>query len=142
MQSPSPRRGQHAPAHAEEDRGRNGFNSRATQRREQSLDRPPKSSAAESDKKAGKCTPARSAFRIHSLIVALRTAKDLSHVPCKFFRQGSCTAGACPFSHQINAPGAAQTKAICQWYSKGNCKFGHKVRLPLPSRRSIPEIPN
>lgn len=55
-------------------------------------------------------------------------AKDLSHVPCKFHRQGACTAGAsCPFSHVAAEPG--QQKGICQWYLKGNCKFGHKCAL-------------
>ncbi|KAF9517520.1 hypothetical protein BS47DRAFT_1314205 [Hydnum rufescens UP504] len=55
-------------------------------------------------------------------------AKDLSHVPCKFYRQGACTAGAsCPFSHLAAEPG--QQKGICQWYIKGSCKFGHKCAL-------------
>ncbi|KAH8106518.1 hypothetical protein DFH11DRAFT_1732770 [Phellopilus nigrolimitatus] len=54
--------------------------------------------------------------------------KDLSHVPCKFFRVGSCTAGSsCPFSHHVLEPG--QTKEICAWFVKGNCKFGHKCAL-------------
>ncbi|KDQ53337.1 hypothetical protein JAAARDRAFT_39397 [Jaapia argillacea MUCL 33604] len=55
-------------------------------------------------------------------------AKDLSHVPCKFFRVGSCTAGAsCPFSHSSSEPG--QAKDVCAWFVKGNCKFGHKCAL-------------
>lgn len=30
-----------------------------------------------------------------------------SHVVCKFFKQGSCTAGsACPFSHEAAQPGS------------------------------------
>ncbi|KIP06322.1 hypothetical protein PHLGIDRAFT_128318 [Phlebiopsis gigantea 11061_1 CR5-6] len=54
--------------------------------------------------------------------------KDLSHVPCKFFKVGSCTAGSsCPFSHTILEPG--QAKEICAWFIKGNCKFGHKCAL-------------
>ncbi|KAI0763363.1 hypothetical protein BD413DRAFT_584184 [Trametes elegans] len=54
--------------------------------------------------------------------------KDLSHVPCKFFKVGSCTAGSsCPFSHQILEPG--QQKEVCAWFVKGNCKFGHKCAL-------------
>ncbi|KAI0319849.1 hypothetical protein OF83DRAFT_1054251 [Amylostereum chailletii] len=54
--------------------------------------------------------------------------KDLSHVPCKFFRVGSCTAGSsCPFSHSILEPG--QHKDTCAWFVKGNCKFGHKCAL-------------
>ncbi|KAF5365117.1 hypothetical protein D9758_011025 [Tetrapyrgos nigripes] len=54
--------------------------------------------------------------------------KDLSHVPCKFFKVGSCTAGSsCPFSHNVSEPGAA--KDVCAWFVKGNCKFGHKCAL-------------
>lgn len=54
--------------------------------------------------------------------------KDLSHVPCKFFRVGSCTAGSsCPFSHSVLEPG--QQKDVCAWFVKGNCKFGHKCAL-------------
>lgn len=57
-----------------------------------------------------------------------RSAKDLSHVPCKFFKVGSCTAGSsCPFSHAVLEPG--QAKEICTWFVKGNCKFGHKCAL-------------
>ena len=53
--------------------------------------------------------------------------KDLSHVPCKFFKVGSCTAGAsCPFSHTAVEPGQ---KDLCTWFVKGNCKFGHKCAL-------------
>jgi Zinc finger C-x8-C-x5-C-x3-H type (and similar) len=56
------------------------------------------------------------------------SAKDLSHVPCKFFKVGSCTAGvSCPFSHVSNEPG--QSKGVCAWFVKGNCKFGHKCAL-------------
>jgi hypothetical protein len=56
------------------------------------------------------------------------TAKDLSHVPCKFFKVGSCTAGSsCPFSHHVQEPG--QQKDVCAWFVKGNCKFGHKCAL-------------
>ncbi|TFL01524.1 hypothetical protein BDV98DRAFT_655894 [Pterulicium gracile] len=55
-------------------------------------------------------------------------AKDLSHVPCKFFKVGSCTAGAsCPFSHGAAEPGAQ--KDVCTWFVKGNCKFAHKCAL-------------
>lgn len=54
--------------------------------------------------------------------------KDLSHVPCKFFKVGACTAGSsCPFSHVVPEPG--QTKDVCAWFIKGNCKFGHKCAL-------------
>lgn len=62
-----------------------------------------------------------------SLFIRL-TAKDLSHVPCKFFKVGSCTAGSsCPFSHTVLEPG--QQKEVCAWFVKGNCKFGHKCAL-------------
>ncbi|CEL58012.1 putative protein C1739,01 OS=Schizosaccharomyces pombe (strain 972 / ATCC 24843) GN=SPCC1739.01 PE=1 SV=2 [Rhizoctonia solani AG-1 IB] len=55
-------------------------------------------------------------------------SKDLSHVPCKFFRVGGCTAGpACPFSHHVAEPG--ETKSVCTWFVKGSCKFGHKCAL-------------
>ncbi|KAK0454112.1 uncharacterized protein EV420DRAFT_1556864 [Desarmillaria tabescens] len=55
-------------------------------------------------------------------------AKDLSHVPCKFFKVGSCTAGSsCPFSHASQEPGGQ--KDTCAWFVKGNCKFGHKCAL-------------
>jgi hypothetical protein len=56
--------------------------------------------------------------------------KDLSHVPCKFYKVGSCTAGSsCPFSHTgVTGPGAQ--KDVCAWFVKGNnCKFGHKCAL-------------
>ncbi|KAF7426437.1 hypothetical protein PC9H_008805 [Pleurotus ostreatus] len=53
--------------------------------------------------------------------------KDVSHVPCKFFKVGSCTAGSsCPFSHTATDPGQ---KDVCAWYVKGNCKFSHKCAL-------------
>lgn len=55
-------------------------------------------------------------------------AKDVSHVPCKFFKVGACTAGSsCPFSHVVHEPG--QQKDACAWFVKGNCKFGHKCAL-------------
>ncbi|WWC87935.1 uncharacterized protein L201_002835 [Kwoniella dendrophila CBS 6074] len=54
-------------------------------------------------------------------------AKGLSHVPCRFFKAGACTAGdSCPFSHA--APDSAK-REVCQWFLKGNCKFGHKCAL-------------
>ncbi|KIJ38928.1 hypothetical protein M422DRAFT_32993 [Sphaerobolus stellatus SS14] len=59
---------------------------------------------------------------------AAAKTKDVSHVPCKFFRLNQCTAGSsCPFSHHLNEPG--QIKDVCQWYLKNNCKFGHKCAL-------------
>ncbi|CED82367.1 zinc ccch-type cps3 [Phaffia rhodozyma] len=54
--------------------------------------------------------------------------KDLSHVPCKFFKSGGCTAGsACVFAHVVAEPG--QQKQTCQYFQKGSCKFGHKCAL-------------
>ncbi|KAK4685838.1 hypothetical protein P7C73_g4297, partial [Tremellales sp. Uapishka_1] len=51
----------------------------------------------------------------------------LAHVPCRFFKAGACTAGDdCPFSHTAVESGK---KEVCQWYLKGNCKFGHKCAL-------------
>ncbi|ODO04553.1 hypothetical protein I350_05157 [Cryptococcus amylolentus CBS 6273] len=51
----------------------------------------------------------------------------LSHVPCRFFKAGACTAGeSCPFSHA--APDSAK-REVCQWFLKGNCKFAHKCAL-------------
>ena len=70
---------------------------------------------------------------IHSLVIISNTpllflAKDLSHVPCKFYKVGGCTAGSsCPFSHSTGEPGAQ--KETCTWFVKGNCKFGHKCAL-------------
>ncbi|PVF93470.1 hypothetical protein CPB86DRAFT_676531, partial [Serendipita vermifera] len=52
----------------------------------------------------------------------------LSHVPCKFYKAGACTAGTnCPFSHTAVDRGGP--KDVCQWFVKGNCKFGHKCAL-------------
>ncbi|CZT01236.1 uncharacterized protein RAG0_08972 [Rhynchosporium agropyri] len=49
--------------------------------------------------------------------------QNTSHVPCKFFRQGTCQAGsACPFSHDL----ASTNDNICKYFAKGNCKFGPK----------------
>ncbi|PPQ93344.1 hypothetical protein CVT25_014473 [Psilocybe cyanescens] len=59
---------------------------------------------------------------------AVSKSKDLSHVPCKFFKVGGCTAGSsCPFSHSSAEPGGQ--KETCTWFIKGNCKFGHKCAL-------------
>ncbi|KAI8987504.1 hypothetical protein BDF20DRAFT_832432 [Mycotypha africana] len=52
---------------------------------------------------------------------------NLSHVPCKFYKQGTCTAGAnCTFSHNSDFSSEA---AICKYFLKGNCKFGSKCAL-------------
>ncbi|CAE7065009.1 unnamed protein product [Rhizoctonia solani] len=74
----------------------------------------PEESATEKDKAGKGKGPAKS--------------KDLSHVPCKFFRVGGCTAGpSCPFSHHVAEPG--EGKSVCTWFIKGSCKFGHKCAL-------------
>lgn len=50
-------------------------------------------------------------------------SKNTSHVPCKFFKQGTCQAGsACPFGHDLTS--TADT--VCKYFAKGNCKFGLK----------------
>lgn len=55
--------------------------------------------------------------------------KNLSHVPCKFYRQGICQAGnLCPFSHNLDGTLAAD-KLPCKYFQKGNCKFGLKCAL-------------
>ncbi|CEI91834.1 hypothetical protein CU097_012459 [Rhizopus azygosporus] len=52
---------------------------------------------------------------------------NLSHVPCKFFKQGTCTAGAnCTFSHNSDL---SSESAVCKYFIKGNCKFGTKCAL-------------
>ncbi|RLV95013.1 Zinc finger protein LEE1 [Spathaspora sp. JA1] len=57
------------------------------------------------------------------------TNKNLSHVPCKFFKQGICQAGnSCPFSHNLDGSLAAD-KLPCKYFQKGNCKFGLKCAL-------------
>lgn len=71
--------------------------------------------------------------------------RNLSHVPCKFYRQGSCQAGNnCPFSHNLDGQLAAD-KLPCKYFQMGNCKFGLKcalghylpdgTRINKPSRR-------
>ena len=55
--------------------------------------------------------------------------KNLSHVPCKFFKQGNCQAGdSCPFSHEIDGALAAD-RLPCKYFLRGNCKFGMKCAL-------------
>ncbi|KAF5314624.1 hypothetical protein D9611_007280 [Ephemerocybe angulata] len=63
------------------------------------------------DKKAQKAAAANS-----------KSAKDLSHVPCKFFKVGGCTAGpSCPFSHTLPEPGQ---KEHCAWKNKKAAQQG------------------
>ncbi|KAF2759943.1 hypothetical protein EJ05DRAFT_316352 [Pseudovirgaria hyperparasitica] len=63
--------------------------------------------------------------------------KSTSHVPCKFFRQGTCQAGqACPFMHTTEP---VTDTAPCKYFQKGNCKFGAKCMLAhiLPDGRRV-----
>ncbi|KTW27721.1 hypothetical protein T552_02161 [Pneumocystis carinii B80] len=53
--------------------------------------------------------------------------KNLQHVPCKFHKQGVCTAGKnCPFSHDLDMD---LVRTPCKYFQKGNCKFGAKCAL-------------
>ncbi|EMC95784.1 hypothetical protein BAUCODRAFT_47434, partial [Baudoinia panamericana UAMH 10762] len=53
--------------------------------------------------------------------------KNTQHVPCKFFLQGGCQAGAaCPFSHDLES---TTRPAPCKYFAKGGCKFGRKCAL-------------
>ena len=76
-------------------------------------------------------------FISESVLNVLISRPDTKHVPCKFFRQGACQAGAaCPFSHSMDP----QThQAPCKYFSKGNCKFGAKCALAhyLPDGRKV-----
>ncbi|OZJ03307.1 hypothetical protein BZG36_02282 [Bifiguratus adelaidae] len=73
-----------------------------------------------------------------SLIWPLGGSTNLSHVPCRFFKNGACTAGAnCPFSHNTEPD-----NYICKYFLKGNCKFGNKCALlhslpgqPAPAKK-------
>lgn len=61
-----------------------------------------------------------------SQVVGSEKAKNVSHVPCKFFRQSICQAGdKCPFSHDLSN----DTQMICKYFQRGNCKFGSKCAL-------------
>lgn len=61
----------------------------------------------------------------HLLITKRNTTKNYQHVPCKFFKQGNCSAGDhCLFSHSIDLLQA--NNRPCKYYKLGNCKFGNK----------------
>jgi hypothetical protein len=68
--------------------------------------------------------------------------RDTSSIPCKFFRNGKCSAGwDCVFSHQIeghhnfllhqsleqSANGGILN--VCKFFLKGACRFGSKCAL-------------
>ena len=62
---------------------------------------------------------------------------DLQHVPCKFFRQGACTAGQnCPFSHSLEPE---MELRVCKYFQRGNCKFGARCALThvMPNGRRV-----
>lgn len=62
-----------------------------------------------------------------------RQSEALSRVPCKFFRSSNgCSAGdACPFAHIASGQGNSLggVKTVCEFFLKGNCRFGHKCAL-------------
>lgn len=79
-----------------------------------------------------------------------RQLEALGRVPCKFFRSANgCSAGeACPFAHVQPSSGVASggdgtnatagpssnvvgvgMKSVCEFFLKGNCRFGHKCAL-------------
>lgn len=63
---------------------------------------------------------------------------DTSHVPCKFFRQGACQAGAaCPFSHDLGA--AAEN--VCKYFAKVRFSLTYPLNSPNDLREdSIPVL--
>ncbi|KAG5642689.1 hypothetical protein DXG03_002317 [Asterophora parasitica] len=82
----------------------------------------------ERDREADRGDRANGRGKSAAAAAASKSSKDLSHVPCKFFKVGGCTAGSsCPFSHTLAEPGGQ--KETCAWFVKGNCKFGHKCAL-------------
>lgn len=63
---------------------------------------------------------------IHHLMITKSSipVKLYPHVPCKFYQQGACQAGAnCPFSHNLNT---CRERPVCKYFQRGHCKFGAK----------------
>lgn len=62
-----------------------------------------------------------------------RQSEALGRVPCKFFRSANgCSAGeSCPFAHIAPGEGSGSggVKTVCEFFLKGNCRFGHKCAL-------------
>lgn len=60
----------------------------------------------------------------------------LSHVPCKFFRQGACTAGpACVFSHDLTIPGTVRRHRLShhpRLLRAHSLLFGHLEQASMP----------
>ncbi|KAK5779730.1 Lee1p PWA37_000938 [Arxiozyma heterogenica] len=73
-------------------------------------------------------TPEKKQVILEHLLITKKSTqqtKNYSHVPCKFFKQGKCTAGSsCPFSHSLDFNEA--NKKPCKYFKFGNCKFGNK----------------
>lgn len=73
-------------------------------------------------------TPEKKQIILEHLLItkkSIENTKNYSHVPCKFFKQGNCTAGnSCPFSHSLDFNEA--NKRPCKYFKFGNCKFGNK----------------
>lgn len=61
---------------------------------------------------------------------------DTKHVPCKFFRQGTCQAGnACPFSHSLDP---LTHQAPCKYFSKVCAtKLRTRILLTRPGQLQI-----
>lgn len=61
----------------------------------------------------------------HQSFGYLTMSTDLSHVPCKFFRQGTCQAGkACPFLHSMDG---GNEQLPCKYFQKVETPFGISV---------------
>lgn len=87
----------------------------------------PPTSLSKNSNNQGMFTPQQQKVIIEHLLITKNNApqKHYSHVPCKFFRQGTCQAGSsCPFSHSLDSTTADQTP--CEYFKRGNCKFGLK----------------
>ncbi|KAI8583064.1 hypothetical protein K450DRAFT_224039 [Umbelopsis ramanniana AG] len=68
-----------------------------------------------------------------------RQSRGTANIPCKFYRNDACTAGAnCPFLHSSNPDHASTT--VCKYYLKGSCKFGNKCALSHSFLTTSPNI--
>ncbi|QPG76445.1 hypothetical protein FOA43_003834 [Brettanomyces nanus] len=77
--------------------------------------------------KSSNLTSSQEETLTHEVNGKSQSTKKLSHVPCKFFKQGACQAGdSCPFSHETNPSLEFQP---CKYFQKGTCKFGMKCAL-------------
>lgn len=101
-------------------------------------------------------TPEKKQIILEHLLITKKSTeqkKNYSHVPCKFFKQGKCTAGnSCPFSHSLDFNEA--NKRPCKYFKFGNCKFGNKCAnshilsneyistSSLPTSSAINQVPS